>query len=370
MIAPQPVRVLLDGSPLQDGRRTAGIGRYVIGISDALTEMGGLQFKLATTRQPRRDSWVVRYLSAQPELCATALWYRPTLVHGMASDPLLGWPLSRQVVTVHDVIPWTQAQTGPWTARYLAIQRRRLRGVAAVIAVSPGVAADISNVLAVRTQRIHVVSNGVSSAFSAARSDGDVPERNRLGVADGRYLLWVGSMRHHDPRKAIDTLLDAAALISPAVPLVLAGATGQESDRIASIAAARGTAVITTGYVNDACLAALYRGAAAVVVPSREEGFGLPALEAMACGAPLVAVRGTNTADMAGEACLLAEPGDPRSLAAAITILLTDRGRVARLRQVGLERAAHRTWRHAAQLTIGVYQSVASRLGRSSATED
>src|SRR5205823_10340178 len=128
------LRVLLDGSPLRDGRGTAGIGRYVNGISAALRERDDVEVELVDAGPPRKDEWLSRYVSAQPALALAALRSRPALVHGLASDPVLGWPLHRQVVTVHDVIPWTKSpsEVGRRTALYLRAQRRRLRRVAAV----------------------------------------------------------------------------------------------------------------------------------------------------------------------------------------------------------------------------------------------
>ncbi len=126
---PQPLTVLADASALADGRRTAGIGRYVASLLAALAERDDVVVHRYTPRRPPpRDSWALRWLHAQPGLAAASLRHRPRLVHGMASDPALGWPLARQVVTVHDVVPWTETAVRPGsvTARYLAFQRRRV----------------------------------------------------------------------------------------------------------------------------------------------------------------------------------------------------------------------------------------------------
>src|SRR5207248_4017192 len=290
---------------------------------------------------------------------------RPSLVQGLASDPVLGWPLHRQVVTVHDVIPWTKSpsEVGRRTALYLRAQRRRLRRVAAVIAVSPGVASDVRDQLGVPSDRIHVVPHGVSPIFCPVESVNDAGERRASGVAADPYVLWVGSLRSHDPRKALDTIVEAMGRLDRELALVLAGATGDESGRVAGVAQRRGVRLVLTDYVSDATLAALYRGAAAALLPSLEEGFGLPALEAMACGTPVVTTRGTNTAELTGGASVLAEPGDPKSLADAIVAVLDDPRRAAELRAAALARASEHGWSATARLTADVYRAAAAGHG-------
>lgn len=351
------LRILLDGSPLQDGRRTAGIGRYVQGVSEALRRLDAVDTDVVVPRPPRRDSWLVRYLAAQPALAWAAVRTRPTLVHGMASDPVAGFPLRRQVVTVHDVVPWTKspADIGHRTAWYLAAQRRRLRSVAAVIAVSPGVAGDVERVLGVRAERIHVVPNGVAPVFTPAPGPDD--DTHRAGAGATRYVLWVGSLRSHDERKALDTLIAAVAAATAAPRLVLAGAAGDESTRVRASAAERSVDAVLTGYVSDERLAALYRGAAAVLLPSLDEGFGLPALEAMACGTPVITSRGTNTAALVCDGGLLADAADPRSVATAIDAVLGDAELAARLGRAGTRIAGAYTWDRAAELTVDVYHA-------------
>lgn len=117
-----------------------------------------------------------------------------------------------------------------------------------------------------------------------------------------------------------------------------------------------------TGYVPDQTLAALYRGAGAVVIPSLDEGFGLPMLEAMACGAPVVATRTGNLPDLAGDAALLVQPGDSEGLAAAIRDVLSDSGLRQRLVSAGRRRAADFSWVRTAQATAQVYRAAAGRL--------
>jgi len=117
--------------------------------------------------------------------------------------------------------------------------------------------------------------------------------------------------------------------------------------------------VTLPGHVSDPSLAALLRGCAAAVVPSLHEGFGLPALEALACGAPLVAARAGNLPALVGDAALLVEPGSAEGLRAGLSAALGDSVLAATLREAGPHRAAQFSWRRAAEATAAVYRTVA-----------
>ncbi|MFN2464925.1 MAG: glycosyltransferase family 4 protein [Candidatus Dormibacteria bacterium] len=356
------IRVLADASALGDSRATAGIGRYA---SSLLTELRrDDQVALHAVQPPGpppRESWAVRFAWAQPYIGPAARLHRADLVQCLASDPALFWPLRRQVVTLHDVIPWAaETPRGGVTGRYLAMQRRRLRRVGAVIAVSQATADEAVNILDLDPARVTVVPEAVAQEFRAqAPEDEDSDRRHRAGAPDGRYLLWVGSTRAHDPRKDLDSLLAALKLSRHAgTPMLFAGATGTESERLAAAAAELGVRVLVAGFVADETLAALYRGAAAVVLPSRHEGFGLTALEALACGAPLIAARSANLPTLVGDSAILYAPGDVNALADAIDRVLDDPRLAADLRVRGPRTAARYSWRKSAELTVDVYRAL------------
>lgn len=346
-----------------DARRTAGIGRYVSSLTAALADVDGLELRTAAPRRtPARESWVLRFLNAQPAVLSAAWRWHPTLVHAPASDPVLGWPLHRQVVTVHDVIPWTtwKRRRPTVSGSYFGFQRRRFRACAAIIAVSDSVRDDAIDVFKLSPARVHVVPEGVSDAFAATPGVDDAGLRTAAGVPSQTYLMWVGSMRAHDPRKAIDSLLDAVASIDTgAVSLLMVGETGPESERVGRRARELGVRVVFTGYVTDETLAALYRGAAAVMLTSLYEGFGLPALEALASGAPLVATRGGNLPQLVGDAALLVPAGDSGELSRALATIIGDPTLQSSLRARGPVAAQAFTWRRAAELTASVYLEAA-----------
>jgi glycosyltransferase involved in cell wall biosynthesis len=204
---------------------------------------------------------------------------------------------------------------------------------------------------------VHVVPEGVDTVFTAAPSSQDEASRLRLGVPDGAYVLWVGSLRHRDPRKALDVLLEALTQVGETT-LVMAGTPGDESRRVAAAAAELGLRLVHPGFVTDAELAALYRGAAVAAVPSLHEGFGLPVLEAMASGAPVVASRAGNLPDLADGAAVLVPPGDATALATAIGGLLHNPEERARLAAAGPAVASAYSWSRAAEMMAAVYREV------------
>lgn len=361
--------MVVDATALRDGRAAAGIGRYVARLLAALDELDdGPALTVALPRgRARSENRGWRWLAGQPRVLRTALRRRPGVVHGPAGEPALGWPRRRQVVTVHDVVPWTDAAVSPpgrGLAAYLALQRRLLRNCGALIAVSATVAAEASAALDIPAERFRVVAEGVEAPFESDPGADDARLRAACGTPEGPYVVWAGSMRSPDPRKALDVLVEAAGELERegrGVPLVLAGATGAASEQLGVLAAERGVRLRLTGYVSDDTLAALYRGAAVAALPSRHEGFGLPALEAMACGVPLVAGRAGNLPNLCGDAALLVAPGDPRELALALGAALGDPATAVRLRVAGPLRAAAFSWRRCAAETVAVYREICSR---------
>jgi glycosyltransferase involved in cell wall biosynthesis len=179
--------------------------------------------------------------------------------------------------------------------------------------------------------------------------------RRRLGL-DGPYLLGLGTV---EPRKDLPTLVRAFAALAADLPhrLVLAGLAGWGAGELAAAVAASGVAdrILVPGYVPEADKAALLTGADVFAYPSRYEGFGLPVLEALACGTPVVTTTGGSLPEIAGDAATLIEPGDDTALAAAIAKLATDPAARADAAARGLARAATYTWERCAELTAAAY---------------
>ena len=258
------------------------------------------------------------------------------------------------VVTVHDDVAWAHPE---WMSRANVLQHRlvlerALPRAAAVLAPSVFARKTVLARLALDPTCVYVVPWGVDARFcpGPASSDGGPP-----------YLLAVGTLQ---PRKNLEAALVAFERAGDAGlehELVVIGARGWRDDAVVGrVRGSRYAARIRlTGFVPDDELAALYRGADALLFPSRYEGFGLPALEAMASGTPVVATRAGALPEVIGEAGVLVDPDDPDALSTALLELLADADRRARLRAAGLRRAEGFTWAACAERTVAAYRAAA-----------
>jgi glycosyltransferase involved in cell wall biosynthesis len=247
----------------------------------------------------------------------------------------------RNVVVIHDVA--ALRHPAAYSRAYVAYQRRLLPRLAQharlVITVSEFSRAEIVDMLAVAPRRIRVIPEGVDEGMFAEPHAAGAAERSGL---TGPYALALGTL---SARKNLPVLGRAArALGERGIELVLAG-----SDR----GYLRGPEVSLRrlGYVPEEELPALYAGARAVVVPSRYEGFGLPCLEAMACGVPVVAASAGALPEIVGDAALLAGPDDPDGFAEALVAAACDETLRSRLVADGRRRAAMFPWNATAELT-------------------
>jgi glycosyltransferase involved in cell wall biosynthesis len=227
---------------------------------------------------------------------------------------------------------------------FRAVVPRAARRAARVLTVSERTQHDLIDRYGLPKERIVVTPNGVDPAFGpeGAREDG------------GPYALFVGALQ---PRKDPVSAVEALALVGGDLRLVFAGPDkggGQELRRaVARLGLEQRVDLL--GYVEQERLAALYRGAACLVFPSRYEGFGLPVVEAMACGTPVVAARTGALPEVAGDAAVLVEPGSPAALARGIAEALAGRAEFA---AAGLERARRFSWRETAERTLAVYREL------------
>jgi glycosyltransferase involved in cell wall biosynthesis len=237
--------------------------------------------------------------------------------------------------------------------------RRAARQAAVVICVSQVTEDRLRAVCDVRAPVV-VAPHGVDHERFSPREPAEGADRAVLGAlgvpVDRPLVAYVGTL---EPRKGVVPLIaafDQVARARPDAVLVLGGQTGwgmAETER--ALAAARHPErIVRTGYLPHEAVPALLRQAAVVAYPALEEGFGLPALEALACGAPLVTTEGTAMAEMAGAAALLVPPGDVGALAAAIDTALQE-GRATPRRSLGLTVAGERTWEASIALHLRAY---------------
>ena len=249
----------------------------------------------------------------------------------------------RNVVIVHDVAPflghWYSSLYGRW---HRALLPRVARGARRVIAQSETVRGQIVEVLDVPAERTRVVPLGVDGRFTP---DADV---ERVAAAHGLERPYVLAVGTDLPRKNFG-LLDQLAdpLGREGLEIVLAGSTRHYMPT-------GSYGVRSLGYVSEEDLAGVYAGARALVMPSLYEGLGLPCLEAMACGTPVVASDRPALPETCGNAALLVDPDDPDAFAAALLAAALDPATRERLRSAGLARAALFTWPRTAELVDGV----------------
>jgi len=260
----------------------------------------------------------------------------------------------RQVCTIHDLIPLDHPEW--FSPNFVSLYRWLLPRLATklrrIIAISEFTKLRIMELLGVNGQLISVIPNGVDTAFCPQSSEPIALVRQKLGLGSRPYALCVGSL---EPRKNVKTLLRAWTLLPAAlqseVQLVLAGPKGNLGVfRDAGIGELPKD-VLLTGYVPQEDLPALYAGAAAFVYPSLYEGFGLPPLEAMACGTPVVTSSTSSIPEVVGDAAVTVNPESAEEIAYGIEQILTKESLRRRLAQRGLERAQALTWDRTAQLT-------------------
>jgi glycosyltransferase involved in cell wall biosynthesis len=322
------MRVGVDTSPLVQTR--AGTARHVRGLLAALRDRPGIDLELLSFGGPGRMSSVTR----------DALWYPLGLARRARSLDVLHCTTFRgpvgtrvpTVLTVHDLAILRAPEAFPrWHRLYgRAGLTRVLRAADAIVAVSEFTRGETIELAGVAPDRVHVVSNGVDAVFD--------PDGQR---AQGDYVLAVATL---EPRKNLGRAVAAARELG--VELRVVGARGWGGVDVDG----------WVGEIPDADLAALYRGARCVVYPSLYEGFGLPVLEAMACGTPVVTSLGTAMEEVAGEAAVLVDPLDVSAIAEGMRAAVARRDELVPL---GLEQARPFTWQRAADAVVALWRELA-----------
>jgi glycosyltransferase involved in cell wall biosynthesis len=352
----------------------AGIARYAVFLADALARLDGAehylilrgrhaaQVHIEGERVSEQRAWTPPHHRLERWTLPLDLLLRqpwPNLLHSV-DHVAPAWGPWRSVVTLHDLafLLYPNTHTAASHA-YYAATGESVRRAQRVIAVSQRTASDAVRLLGVDPSRIRVVHEAAAPGFSPRPRDRLASLAERFGFdPDPRrpYVLFVGTL---EPRKNLPLLLEAFAELRRHVDaqLLVVGARGWLDEPIfaAHARSGVGNAARFLGNLGEEDLAVLYSHAGVFVLPSLYEGFGLPVLEAMACGAPVVCSNAGPLPEVAGDAALLLQPEDPRVWAATMLGVLTNGADSTELRQRGFARARLFSWDAAARATREVY---------------
>jgi glycosyltransferase involved in cell wall biosynthesis len=358
---------LLSGKP---GYRSAGVHQYIYHLLRHLGQAGdGLHYTVLLgegTLLPDHSLAALRSRWPTDRVAARVLWEQlaqPRILRQIEADlvhgPVFVAPLFAPcpaVVTIHDLsfIRFPRLFR-PANRLYLTVLTRLSAWRARrLIAVSAHTAAETARLLGVEAERIDVVYHGVEPAFHPLPAGEIAAFRQRKGLPE-RFVLFVGTL---EPRKNLERLVEAFARVRAGrTRLVLAGGKGWLYDELFAKVEALNLSkqVIFPGYVPEDELPLWYNAATVLAYPSLYEGFGLPVIQAQACGTPVLTSNASSLPEAAGDAALLADPYDVEALAVQLNRLLTETALRDELRERGLAHARQFSWPRTAQETARVY---------------
>lgn len=372
------MQIGLDGIPL--GEIKTGVGHYTFELAVALAALAPEDefalvspFPYVTTGEDKVETEQppnLRFVQAKVDRLRRRRWWSIglplyiqrasfSLFHGTNYDVPL-WSRCRTIVTVHDL----SILLHPLTHEEHLVRRARwrlpkmARAATMIITPSESVRREVGEHLGIQLSKVVAIPEAARSLFHRVPLAETVEVRRRLRLED-EFILFVGTI---EPRKNLLTLLrafDEILRITPLRPqLVIAGKEGWLNEELYSYLKSSEIRerVRFTGYVSDEDLRALYSSCKAFIYPSLYEGFGLPPLEAMACGAPVITSRSQSIMETVGDAARLVAPTDFRELAQTIASVLTNSGERDYLRDAGLSRAAQFSWERTAAATLAVYR--------------
>lgn len=362
---------------------TTGSGQHLRGLLKALAASEAppditLYIPKYTLRggNPQRAPVRSRFISTPFDghnLHLAKLWYEQIALPAAADRdeqdvlhvPYLGAPLLHRVpvvVTAHDMIPYLlpEYRSTVSVRVYMRLAAWSARRAQQVIAVSSSAAHDALRVLKLDSRRLHVVYNAVPDTLAPASLQERASAAARIGLP-ARYFVYLGGF---DRRKNVPELLQAFRQVQQTLPerLVIAGrlpesdTTFKPDPRRLARELHLTESVVFIGEVSEADKPALYGGATALVFPSIYEGFGLPPLESMACGTPVIVCRCSSLEEVAGTGALYTPPGDVNALADAMLRIAMDARLREELARMGLEQSRRFSWEISARKTLAVYQ--------------
>ena len=321
-------------------------------------EYEGFRFRAAADENTEKDRWRRLFLPRWLREAKTALYHVPQNGIGLPETKVC-----RETVTIHDLIPYIYPETvgKGYLKEFLREMPRIMERCDGIITVSRRSRRDIIDLFGFPAEKIAVIYEAPEPLYHPvpkAEAKGFLKER--YGI-DGNFLLYVGGF---GPRKNLRALITAFSLLKKEGVfrglLVLPGRRNRETDGLDSLAEALGVRedIRFTDHVPTGELPCFYSAAEAMIYPSFYEGFGLPPLEAMACGAPVVAAKTSSLPEVLGDAALWCDPYNAVDIAEKARLLLSDGTLREELRQKGLRRAAGFSWEKATAETVTFWRSV------------
>ena len=364
------MKLLIDVTTWVPGR--SGVGLYTERLLEALVALG-YNDELFLASNINTDEVTVQGMPVGPKMPLRAFWMQSALPitcvwqqPDVAFFPNYMMPVVRTcptVVTVHDMAIFLHPQTFTWKKRILqrALLPSLLKRADAILTPSHSTKRDLLKLIDLDPRRIVPIHLAADPRLSKPLSDIEVAEaRAELNLPD-RYLLAVSTL---EPRKNLVRLIAAFEKISQKhrdVHLLLVGGKGWRDTGIRTAMSKSSAAdrIIATGYITFNALRLVYRDALALCYPSLYEGFGLPIVEAMACGAPVLTSCGSSIDEVAENAALMVDPYDTVQIADGMSRLIKDETLRIELRRKGLHRASKLSWMQTAELTRDVFSQVA-----------
>ena len=284
--------------------------------------------------------------------------WQAVLFHSLAQRPP-AFHFRKEVVTVFDAFPITgkDYSTPDFQRKFGSLLREAVERADRVITASRYTAEQLQKYCGAAPERTRVIPLGVDLPRTVPSAEERRLERARWVGSGEELVLIVGAIQN---RKNTLGAVRSAALLPARYRFVLAGGNGHGSEAVHNFIRREGLSkrVLTPGYVSPDELESLYRAASILLFPSFEEGFGIPVLEAMAWGVPVIASRTSSLPEVGGEAARYIDPHSEHAMAAEIRHVIEDDRLRAELIRRGIERAAQFTWRHTAERTLGVYEEV------------
>ncbi len=366
------MRIGMKVSPLTVLR--AGIPNYIMNLLASLAETEDENEYFLYTCRPLSGSLELperfRTVPVRFPSCRLQLWYQLGLPLRMRKDrldlfhdPVYPLPFLLPVpgvITVHDLSNYeTPDVHGARAALAARLYPSHLRRASMIIADSMYTASRIAELFPWAADKVEVVPLGVSDSFRRVERGAETSRVAEKYGLPPRFMLFLGTL---EPRKNLDRLLSAFQSVAGDIPhwLVIAGGLGWKYRKLLEKISRHPMKkrIILTGFVEDADLPALLSSAEFLVYPSLLEGFGLPVLEAMACGTPVLTSDTSSMPEVAGEAALLVDPLSIESIENGIRLLATDISRRESLSEKGMRRASGYSWKNTAAGTLEVYKRV------------